>query len=155
MPDPRTCQLAVAHCEAAARIIRDLLIERDAYKGHPKRMMGPAMLAYFVGWNEGAMRKAGLDPESEEGLDVLGNMLWVIFDASLMPEWVSTSRIANAYYDFRRAVLRKDAAVQEAFRAGAQDFSRYGQTGDGPAGLANLLKVRREPAARTLKARRA
>ena len=97
----------------------------------------------------------GLDPESEEGLDILGNMLWVIFDASLMPEWVSTSRIANAYYDFRRAVLRKDAAVQEAFRAGAQDFSRYGQTGDGPAGLANLLKVRREPAARTLKARRA
>ena len=155
MPDPRTRQLAVAHCEAAAQIIRELLIERDAYKGHPKRMMSPAMLAYFVGWNEGAMRKAGLEPESEEGLDVLGNMLWVIFDASLVPEWVSTSRIANAYYDFRRAVLRKEAAVQEAYRVGARDFASYRETGSRPARLADLLKARREPADRTPQARRA
>src|SRR3712207_1235923 len=138
MPDPRTCQLAVAHCEAAARIIRDLLIERDAYKGHPKRMMSPAMLAYFVGWSEGAMRRAGLEPESEEGLDVLGSMLWVIFDASLMPEWVSTSQIANAYYDFRRAVLRKEVAVQEAFRTGARDFARYDEIGRLPTSLKEI-----------------
>ena len=155
MSDPRTRQLAVARCEAAAQIIRELLIERDAYKGHPRRMMSPAMLAYFVGWNEGAMRKAGLEPESEQGLEVLGNMLWVIFDASLVPEWVSTSRIANAYYDFRRAVLRKEAAVQEAYRVGARDFASYRETGSRPAGLADLLKARREPAARTSHARRA
>ncbi len=144
MPDPRTQELAAARCEAAAQIIRELLIERGAYNGHPKRMMSPPMLAYFVGWNEGAMRKAGLEPESEEGLDVLGSMLWVIFDESLMPEWVSTSRIANAYYDFRRAVLRKEAAVQEAYRIGAGDFARYRETGSRPAGLADLLKARRE-----------
>ena len=155
MRDPKTRHLAVAHCEATAQIIRELLIECGAYKGHPKRMMSPAMLAYFVGWNEGAMRKVGLDPESEEGLDVLGSMLWVIFDASLMPEWVSTSRIANAYYDFRRAVLRKEAAVQEAYRVGARDFASYCERGSPPAGLADLLKVRREPAAQTSQARRA
>ena len=155
MSDPRTRQLAVARCEAAAQIIRELLIERDAYKGHPKRMMGPAMLAYFVGWNEGAMRKAGLEPESEEGLEVLGNMLWVIFDASLVPEWVSTSRIANAYYDFRRAVLRKEAAVQEAYRIGARDFASYRETGSRPAGLADLLRTRREPVAAASGHRRA
>jgi len=155
MRDPKTRHLAVAHCEAAAQIIRELLIECGAYKGHPKRMMSPAMLAYFVGWNEGAMRKVGLDPESEEGLDVLGSMLWVIFDASLMPEWVSTSRIANAYYDFRRAVLRKESAVQEAFRAGAQDFVSHDKVGSRPTSLKDILKARREPATRTPQLRRA
>ena len=149
MRDPRTHSLALAHCEAAAQVIRQHLIDRGAYGNQAKNMTGPVALAYFVGWSEGALRSAGFAPESEDGLDALGNMLWVIFDESLLPG-VSNGAIATAYFDFRRAILRRDAAVQDAYRAGFQDFARYNEKGAPPARLGGVFRPRREP----LRARR-
>ena len=154
MRDPRTRQLAVAHCEAAAQVIRQHLIDRGAYGNQPKAMTGPVALAYFVGWSEGALRTAGFAPESEDGLDALGNMLWVIFDESLLPG-VSNGAIGTAYFDFRRAILRKDAAVQDAYRAGFQDFARYNEKGGPPARLGDVFKHHPEPAAQARRLRTA